>query len=62
MNNLGKKLADGVILFASCFMAVKGYHKAVEMYEEAVPSAIDKVHMVGLVASMNKKQQQFEED
>ena len=43
-------------------MAVKGYHKAVEMYEEAVPSAIDKVHMVGLVASMNKKQQQFEED
>ena len=62
MRNLGKKITDGAILFASCFMAVKGYHKAVEMYEETVPSAIEKVHMVELVASMNKKQQQFEED
>ena len=62
MSNLGKKITDGAILFAACFMACKGYHKAVEMYEEAVPSAIEKVHMVGLVASMNKKQQQFEED
>lgn len=62
MSNLGKKITDGAILFAACFMACKGYHKAVEMYEEVVPSAIDKVHMVGLVASMNKKQQQFEED
>ena len=62
MSNLGKKITDGAILFAACFMACKGYHKAVEMYEEAVPSAIEKVHMVGLVASMNNKQQQFEED
>lgn len=59
MNDLKRAITDGAVLFASVFMAVKGYHKAVELYEEAVPSAIEKVHMVGLVASMNK--QQFDE-
>ncbi len=58
MDSIGKKLLDGAVLFSSIFMAVKGYNAAVNMYEQAVPSAIEKAHMIGLVASMSKKQEE----
>lgn len=60
MSSIGKKLVDGVVLFGSIFMAVKGYNYATDMYEQAVPSAIEKAHMIGLVASMSKQAKEEE--
>lgn len=51
---LGKALIDGTILFVSAYAGIKGYQIFSKEYEKVVPSSIDKVHMLGLVASMNK--------
>ena len=51
---LGKSLVDGTILFVSVYAGIKGYQLFSKEYEKVVPSSIDKVHMIGLVASMNK--------
>lgn len=58
---IGKTITDGVVLFVSVFMATKGYQAATSMYEQAVPSAIEKAHMLGLVASMSNKKDDDEE-
>lgn len=51
---IGKAIIDGTILFVSAYAGIKGYQLFSKEYEKVVPSSIDKVHMLGLVASMNK--------
>lgn len=53
--NIGKKIIDGTILFISAYGAAKGYQMFTKEYEKVVPASIDKVHMIGLVASMSKQ-------
>lgn len=49
---VGKTIIDGTILFAAVYAGVKGYKLGTKEFEKSVPAAIDKVHMVGLVANM----------
>ena len=56
--NIGKKIIDGTILFISVYGAAKGYQMFTKEYEKVVPASIDKVHMLGLVASMSKQNEE----
>jgi hypothetical protein len=55
VENLKGKLIHGSILGLSAYMGVKGFKQGCKLFEEAVPAAIEKVHMVGLVADLEKE-------
>lgn len=55
LNKMGSAALKGAVLFASAFMGAKGFQIGCKMYDDAVPQAVEKAQLVGLVASMNTK-------
>lgn len=52
---IGKAILEGSILFMSVYAGVKAYKFGTKEFEKTVPSAIDKVHMAGLVAEITNQ-------
>ena len=52
--NIAKGVIDGIIFTSSIFMMIRGYRKGTDIFDEMIPSAVEKAHLIGLVASMDK--------
>jgi hypothetical protein len=50
------KIIHGAILGISAYMMMAGFEHGCRVFEDVVPSAVDKVHMAGLVADMAKEE------
>jgi hypothetical protein len=53
--NISGKVIDGCILGLVAFMGTKGFQLGCRTFEDIVPSAVEKVHMAGIVADMTKE-------
>lgn len=45
-------ITNGIVIAMSVFSGAAGYKKGCELFEKAIPQAINKIHIAGLVADL----------
>jgi hypothetical protein len=50
--NQKSALVNGLVIAMSAFSGAAGYKKGCELFERAIPQAVNKIHIAGLVADL----------